>query len=157
MKGGARKKESYVSIVIVVAIVLLATVAIVLRADPERMRVVSTDGMVQVVGMTRSTGVVEVHRLDDVATSIAYVVSPVYEINLTQAGALKEGEVQFLYDQFEGGDIAIQDAVVYTFDRATLTWKPLPTLFQLSDHTLSAIGEFSGSTMVVVGEREDNE
>lgn len=152
MKRGGVKKESSISVAIVVAIVLIASVLLILHPSPEQVITVSADRLLRVEGVTRSSASVVVERLDGVATSIADPVSPVYEASLTTHGTLEEAELTFAFSEL-GSELPIQEVSVYMFNRETLSWEPVPTFFNLDRQTLTANVEFPGSILVGLGKR----
>ncbi|MCR4314347.1 MAG: hypothetical protein NUV84_03815 [Candidatus Uhrbacteria bacterium] len=152
MGTSARKKDSSLSIVIVVAIVLIASALLIVRPSPEQVVAMSTDSLLRVQGVTRSSGTVVIQRLDGVSTSIPELASPVYEATLTGEGTLEDAEFTFSFSDFDSG-LAIQDVAVYVFNREMLTWESLPTFFDLENQTLTAHMEFSGSILVGLGIR----
>ncbi|MBI4437596.1 hypothetical protein HY631_01455 [Candidatus Uhrbacteria bacterium] len=138
------------SVAAVVAIVLVASAFLFLRGAPEQVVGVSQDGLVRASGLTRSAGSLVVERIDDVETSVTAVRSPVYEVSFTGNGRLDQGELVMEIDE----DESLSDSALYAFDRETLNWIELPTLFDLSHATLSTSLSFSGSLLVVAGARE---
>src|SRR3989338_5971581 len=115
----ATKKDSSLSIAIVVAIVLIASALLILRPSPEQVIAVSQDSLLRVEGVTRSSGTVAIERLDGVATSIPGVMSPVYEVTLTRDGTLEDAEFSFSFSDLSS-ELSIQEVVVYRFNRETL-------------------------------------
>ena len=152
MKRGSAKKESSISIAIVVAIVLIASVLLILRPSPEQVVVLSEDTFVRLEGVTRSSVTVLIQKLDGVQASVPGLTSPVYELSLESEGVLENGELTFSFSEFDP-EQAIQDAVVYQFDRVTLSWVALPTYFDLDSETVTCVLEFSGSVLVALGSR----
>ncbi|GEM_PF-3497694 len=146
------KKDSSISIAIVVAIVLIASALLILRPSPEQVVAVSQDSLLRVEGVTRSSGTVAIERLDGVATSIPGLMSPVYEVTLTRVGTLENAEFSFSFSDFPS-ELSIQEVTVYRFNRETLSWEAVPTFFDLDAQTLTAELEFSGSVLVGLGER----
>ncbi|MBI4592544.1 hypothetical protein HY733_03810 [Candidatus Uhrbacteria bacterium] len=146
------KKESSRSIAIVVAIVLIASAMLVLRPNPEQVVAVSSDRLLRVEGVTRSSGSVLIERLDEIETSIPNLFSPVYEVSLTSSGTLEEAEFRFFFSALSS-DLAIQDVTVYQFNRERLSWEAVPTFFDLSTHTLTCELDFSESVLVGLGAR----
>lgn len=152
MGTSARKKDSSLSIAIVVAIVLIASVFLLLRPSPEQEAAVSTDGLLRMEGLSRSSGTLRIERLDDIATSIPQPQSPIYEATITQEGTLESGELTFLFSELDSST-PIQDVAVYVFNRQSLAWEALPTFFDLDQQTVTAQIEFSGSLLVGLGTR----
>lgn len=148
----ARKKDSSLSIAIVVAIVLIASVLLILRSSPEQVVAVSADNLLRVEGVTRSSGTIVIERLDGVSTSIPDLTSPIYEATLTADGTLEGAQLTFSFSEF-GSTLSIQDAAVFVFNRETLNWEPAPTFFDLENQTVTADMEFSGSILVGLGRR----
>lgn len=152
MSRRSGQKESNISIAIVVAIVLIASALFILRPSPEQVVAVSTDSLLRVEGVTRSSGTLVVERLDGVSTSILDLVSPIYEATITNNGTLEDAEFTFSFSDF-GSELPIQEVAVYFFNRETLTWESVPTFFDLENQTVSADMEFSGSLLVGIGRR----
>lgn len=150
MKRRSAKKDSSISVAIVVAIVLIASVLLILRPSPEQVVAISSDSLLRVEGVTRSSGTVVIERIDGVATSIPEPVSPVYEATFTTQGTLEEAQLTFSFAELSS-DLPIQDASVYVFDRETLAWESLLTFFDLDQQTVTAEVEFSGSLLVGLG------
>lgn len=150
MKRRSAIKDSSISVAIVVAIVLIASVLLILRPSPEQVVAISSDRLLRIEGVTRSSGTVVIERLDGVATSIPESVSSVYEVTLTAEGILQEAQLTFSFAELSS-DLLIQDVSVYVFDRETLAWEPLPTFFDLDQQTVTADVAFSGSLMVGLG------
>lgn len=148
----AREKDSSLSIAIVVAIVLIASALLILRPSPEQVVAVSTDSLLRVEGLIRSSGTVVIERLDGVSTSIPDPASPVYEVTLTNQGILEKAVLTFSFSDLDS-EFLIQEVMVYLFNRETLTWESVPTFFDLENQTLTADMEFSGSILVGLGER----
>jgi hypothetical protein len=153
MQSRGINNKSSISIAIVVAIVLIASVLIILRPMPEQVIATSQDGLVQVDGVTRASGALQIDRLDGVQTSIENILSPVYQISFGDDGVLEDAEVVMAFNELGQEEVSIQDATIYQFDRTTLSWQALPTFFDLSEGTLSASLTLSGSVMVGVGAR----
>lgn len=130
----------------------MASALLILRPNPEQVVVLSSDHLVRLEGVTRSSTTITIQRLDGIEIPISSSVSPVYEISGETQGVLKNGELTFLFSEF-GSDLLIQDVVVYGFDRETLSWIILPTLFDLSTQTVTTEFEFSGNALVTLGER----
>ena len=151
MGTSARKKDSSLSIAIVVAIVLIASALLIVRPSPEQVVAVSTDSLLRVQGVTRSSGTVVIERLDGVSTSIPDLMSPVYEATLSE-GTLEEAQLTFSFSDL-GGELEIQEVAVYLFNREKLTWESVPTFFSLENQTVTADIEFSGSILVGLGRR----
>lgn len=152
MGTSARKKDSSLSIAIVVAIVLIASALLILRPSPEQIVAVSTDSLLRVEGVTRSSGTVVIERLDGVSTTIPDLASPVYEVTLTGEGTLEEAELTFSFSDLDS-EFSIQEVAVYRFNRETLMWESVPTFFDLENQTVTADMEFSGSILVGLGRR----
>jgi hypothetical protein len=142
--AGRKKKESQISIAIIVAMVLFGSIFLFWTAAPEQLVAGSQDGMVQVTGLTRSAADVSIERLKDVQVGVDGVIGPAYELIL-DSGHLEQGELTFFID--ENADVT--EVVLYQFNRNTLTWLPLATSFDLTSGSVSAQIEFSGSTLVV--------
>ncbi len=141
-KGGA--------VAAVVAIILVASVFILLKPAPEQVFVTSSDGLLRASGSTSSGVAFASERLDNVQTGIQEPVSPVYELSLTGGAELKNGEVIVVIND---DSISLSQVVIYIFDRATLLWIPLPTIFDLSNSTVSSSLSFTGSLLVGAGLR----
>src|SRR3989338_6961717 len=109
------KKEPNGPIAIVIAIVFVATVFLLVHAIPEQIIVFSPDGIVQVEGVTRSSGSIEIQRLDGVEKSVRYLLSPVYEITLTSNGTIQNGELHFFFERTAEHN-PTQEIVLYTFN-----------------------------------------
>lgn len=152
MSISVRKKDSSLSIAIVVAIVLIASALLILRPSPEQVVAVSTDSLLRVEGVTRSSGTVVIERLDGVSTSIPDLASPVYEATLTGEGTLEDAELTFSFSDLDSG-FPIQEVIVYLFNRETLAWESVPTFFDLENQTVTADVEFFGSILVGLGLR----
>lgn len=152
MKRGSTKKDSVISVAIVVAIVLIASVLLILRPNPEHVVAISSDHLLRVAGVTRSSGVLLIQRLDGLVTSIPQPVGPIYEATLTAQGTLEEAQLSFSFAEL-GSDLSIQEAGVYVFDRETLAWQFVPTFFNLDQQTVSVDLEFSGSLLIGLGKR----
>lgn len=157
MARGKHAQESNKAIAMVVAIVLVASTLLVLRPSPEQVVAFSQDGLVRVEGVTRSPGSILIERIDGVDISTEGVVSPIYEVTLDGQGVLEEAELLFSYESFALEGLSIQEVAMYRFDRASLSWKPLPTFFDLSEQTLTSTVTLSGSTLVGLGERVQDE
>lgn len=152
MKRGSTKKDSNISIAIVVAIVLIASVLLIVRPSPEHVVARSSDTLLRIEGLTRSHAAVVIERLDGVATAIPEPASPVYEATLTTQGTLEEAQLTFAFGEL-GSEALIQEVTIYVFDRETLAWESVPTFFDLDTQTVTADVEFSGSVMVGLGRR----
>ena len=152
MSRGSTKKDSSISIAIVVAIVLIASVLLIVRPSPEHVAARSSDSLLSIEGVTRSQGVLAIERLDDVATSIPEPTGPIYEATLSTQGTLEEAQLTFAFGELDFGAL-IQEVVVYVFDRQTLSWESVPTFFDLDTQTVTADVEFSGSLLVGLGMR----
>lgn len=150
MSRELHKKESHISIAIVVAIVLTASVLLIVRPAPERIFAVSEDRIVRIEGVTRTADQITIERLDGVEHSVSGLLSPIYEIGLVNGGVVEAAEIEFSFSQFAGGH-SIQDVSVYTFESSELTWVALPTFFDLAKETVSAQATISGSLMVGLG------
>lgn len=153
----SRKKDSNFSVAIVVAIVLVASALLLLRPAPEQVMALSEDGRVWVEGVTRESGTVLIERIDGVDTAIEGALSPVYELTLTSNGTLQDGELTFAFAEFAQEGQVIQEVVIYQFDRSSLSWKSLSTFFDLETQTLFAPLSLSGSLLVGLGERVQDE
>lgn len=140
------------AIAIVVAIVLIASALLILRPNPEEVVTVSQDNVLRVEGVTRSSSLVLIERLDSVETSIPNLVSPIYEVSLTDSGTLQKSVFTFSFPALSS-DLSIQDVMVYQFSRETLSWEVVPTFFELDTQTLTSAVEFSGSVLVGLGTR----
>ncbi len=151
MRRGSVKKESSLSIAIVVAIVLIASALFILRPSPEQVVAVSQDSLVYLEGVTRSPSILTIERLE-VDTTVVSLVSPVYELYLESEGLLQNGELTFSFSEFDS-DVPIQEVTVYQFDRETLSWVALPTYFDLDRQVVTCELEFSGSILVGLGKR----
>lgn len=147
----SQKKESSIPIAIVVAIVLVASALLILRPSPERVVAVSSDGLLRLEGVARSSSSASIERLDGVVASIPGAFGPVYELTFQGSGTLQDAQLGFSFLEFDSG-LAIQDVAVYRFNRETLAWEPLPTFFDLEIQTVTADIEFSGSLLVGLGE-----
>lgn len=90
-----------------------------------------------------------IERIDHVET-IQSAVSPVYEVSLTDSGHMDDGELIMMIPETD----SLSDIVLYTFDRETLSWVELPTLFDLTSPSVSVPLDFTGSLLLVAGERE---
>ncbi|NQV88820.1 MAG: hypothetical protein HQ488_00665 [Parcubacteria group bacterium] len=141
---GRKKKEGQASIAIVVAMVLFGSIFFFLSSAPEQLVAGSSDGVVQVTGLTRSAADVTIERLKDVQVGVDGVIGPAYELIL-DSGQLERGELTFFIDE----SVDVTEVVLYQFNRNTLTWLPLATNFDLTSGSVSAQIEFSGSTLVV--------
>ena len=150
------KKESSWSIPILVAIVFVASLFLMIRSVPEQIVAFSEDGVVHVQGVTRSSGFVEIQRLDGIEKSVKYLLSPVYEVTLTSSGMIQNGELYFFFERKEANS-ATQEIVLYTFNNETLTWESIPSFFDFSTQTFTAPIEFSGSLLIAVGSRAKSE
>ena len=148
----SKKKDSSLSIAIVVAIVLIASALLILRPSPEQVVAVSQDNVLRVEGVTRSSGSVLIERLDGVETSVPSLVSFVYEVSLTREGTLEDAEFSFSFSEFSA-EASLQEVVIYQFNRETLSWEAVPTFFDLDAQTLTCAIEFSGSILVGLGGR----
>ena len=148
----ATKKDSSLSIAIVVAIVLIASALLILRPSPEQVVAVSQDNVLRVEGVTRSSGAVLIERLDGIETTIPSLLSPVYEVTLSGIGTLEQAEFSFSFSEFSA-ESSIQEVVIYQLNRETLSWEAVPTFFDLDAQTLTCAIEFSGSILVGLGER----
>lgn len=148
--AGRKSSQTNRSIAIVVAIVFVASVFLLFRSAPEEVVGFSDDGLVRISGLARSSETLVIERIDKIETSIKKPVSPVYEVSLTGGGSLEDGELVMMINQSE----SLSELVFYTFDRSSLTWIALPTLFDLSHRTISTSLNFSGSLMIVAGEQE---
>ena len=146
----ARASKTNWSIAAVVAIVFVASAFLLFVSAPEQVVGVSDDGLVHASGLTRSSQTLLIDRIDNVETSIQTVVSPVYEISLTGGGSLDGGEIVMVIDASE----SVSESVFYTFDRETLSWTTLPTLFNLSERTISTSLNLTGSMLIVAGAHE---
>lgn len=133
-----------------VAIVFVASAFLLFRSSPEQVVGVSDDGLVRASGLTRSSDALVIERIDNVETSIRNIMSPVYEVSLSQNGSLSNGELTMMIDQSE----SLSNIAVYTFDRTSLSWIALPTLFDLSQGTISTSLDLAGSLLIVAGEPE---
>ncbi|MBI2473010.1 hypothetical protein HYV70_00435 [Candidatus Uhrbacteria bacterium] len=151
-----QKKESGWSIAIVVAIVFVASLFLIVRSAPEQVFAFSQDARVQLTGVTRSSGSVEIQRLDDVEKSVRYLLSPVYEITLTSQGTIQNGELLFFFERTAEHN-PTQEIVLYTFNTDTLDWESIPAFFDFSTQSFTAPIEFSGSLLVAVGSRVKSE
>lgn len=149
MAGRHTESRNNLSIAIVVAIILVASAFVLLRDIPERVLGVSADGLVSMTGLTRSSGVIQIKRIDDVETSVAHVASPVYEISLTQSGGIENGELKMRVEDVTD----LSSLSFYLFDRSVLNWIALPTDINLEDSSIFAPLNFSGSVLIVVGAR----
>ncbi|HLD20580.1 MAG TPA: hypothetical protein VJB64_00630, partial [Patescibacteria group bacterium] len=114
----SKKKDSSLSIAIVVAIVLIASALLILRPSPEQVVAVSQDNVLRVEGVTRSSGAVLIERLDGVEAAIPSLVSPVYEVTLSGIGTLEQAEFSFSFSEFSA-EASLQEVVVYQFNRET--------------------------------------
>lgn len=152
MTRGSAKKDSSLSIAIVVAIVLIASALLILRPSPEQVVAVSRDQVLRVEGVTRSSGMVVIERFDGVSTSIPDLASPVYEATLTGEGTLEDAELTFSFSDLDS-ELQIQEVTVYFFNRETLIWESVPTFFDLGRQTVTAEMGFSGSILVGLGRR----
>ena len=157
MTRGKRAQESNWAIAIVVAIVLMASVLFVMRPSPEQVVAFSPDGLVRVEGVTRARGSILIERIDGVDTSMEGIVSPIYEVTLDGQGTLEETELSFSFAEFAFEELSIQEVTIYQFDRASLSWKPVPTFFTLAEQTLTSTVTLTGSTLVGLGERVQGE
>ncbi len=138
------------SVVAVVAIVFVASAFLLLRPAPEQVAAVSSDGMLRASGLASSGAMLTVSRMDEVQTGIPEPTGPVYELSLTGAGSLKNWEVVISIPQSAG---PLSQVAIYSFDRTTLAWVMLPTLFHLSNSTVSSTLSFTGSMLLGVGAR----
>lgn len=141
----------------VVAILLVASLFFILNPVPEEVVALSPDGVVRLEGVSRSSIEIQIERLDGVETSFAHIASPVYEITLSDSVMFQDIELEFLFSRLESESLRIQDLVIYYFDRSTLEWEPLPTAFDLSEEILTTTITLSGSTLVGLGERIQDE
>ncbi|MBI5793492.1 hypothetical protein HZA87_00165 [Candidatus Uhrbacteria bacterium] len=148
MAGRSTSRKNW-SVAAVVAIVFVASVFVLLHSAPEEVAAVSQDGLVRASGLTRSSGSLVIERIDDVETSVK-TASAVYEVSLTGNGHLNDGELVMKVED----SASLSDLVLYTFHRETLSWIALPTLFDFADSILSTSLEFTGSLLIVAGERE---
>ncbi|MFA4846054.1 MAG: hypothetical protein WC654_05850 [Patescibacteria group bacterium] len=148
--SGRKASQTNWSVAIVVAIVLVASAFLIVRPVPEEVVGISDDGLTRASGLTRSSETLVIERIDNAETSILEVVSPVYQVSLTGGDSLNDGEFVMTLDESE----SVSKSVLYTFDRTTFEWIPLPTLFSLSEGTISASLNFSGSLLIVAGARE---
>ncbi len=134
-----------------VAIVFVASVFLFLRPAPEEVVGISDDGLVRASGLSRSSSeTLVIERIDDVETSVTTAISHVYEVSLTSNGHVNDGELVMTIEQSE----SLSEIVLYTFDRETLSWVELPTLFDLASFSVSTSLDFTGSLLLVAGERE---
>ena len=148
--AGRKTSQTNRSVAAVVAIVFVASMLFFLRGVPEEVTGISQDGLVRASGLTRSSESLVIERIDNVETLISKVVSPVYEVSLTSGGVLSSGELTMTIEEGE----SLSQLVLYTFDRETLSWIVLPTLFDLADSTLSTSLELRGSMLIVAAEQE---
>lgn len=150
MAGRKMGNTTNKSIAAVVVIVFVASAFFLFRSVPEEVVGVSHDGLVRASGLTRSSESLVIERIDNIQTSVRNVVSPVYEVSLSEGGSLERGELTMVIDQ----SASLSDIVVYTFDRTTLGWIALPTLFDLSETTIFTSLDLVGSLLIVAGWRE---
>jgi len=153
MARGVSKKEKSFAIAIIVAIVLVGSLLLFLIPSPEQVVGTSDDGLVHMEGVSRVADGFVIKRIDDAELSVAELVGPMYEVSVLGGGSVQDVEVVFSVEEFETPDVTLQNMVVYEFDHTSLTWKPLPTLFHLSDHTVFSSMSVSGSTLVGLGVR----
>jgi len=151
-----KNKASSWPIAIVVAIVLIASLFLIIRSVPEQIVAFSEDQVVQLEGVTRSSGSIEIQRLDGIEKSVKYLLSPVYEISLMGNGMIQNGELRFFFERKEEHN-PTQEIVLYSFNNKTLAWEPIPSFFDFSTQTFTAPIEFSGSLLVAVGSRAKGE
>jgi hypothetical protein len=149
---GRNPNVHFRAIAIVVAIVLIASVLLILRPSPEQVVAVSQDTLLRVEGVARGGATVMIERLDGVDTSIPSLVGPLYEITLTRSGMLEDAQLMFSFAEFASA-FSISNVAVYRFNRETLSWEVLPTFFDLDTQTISCPLEFSGSVLVGLGNR----
>ncbi len=148
MAGKKRREKPNWAVAAMVAMVLIGTLALVWSPAPEEMVAGSPDGAVQVSGLTRSAASLTVERLQGVEVGVEGALGPVYELTLDR-GLLEQGELTVVVS----GGVDVTEVVLYEFDRDTLTWLPLATSFDLTDGSVSAVIEFSGSTLVTAVSR----
>ena len=156
MAGRKQKKKECWSIAIVIAIILFASLFLIIRSAPEQIIAFSEDRVVQVEGVTRSSGFIEIQRLNGIEKSVRYLLSPVYEISLIGHGTIQNGELRFFFERKEENSAA-QDIILYTFNNETLDWEPIVSFFDFSTQTFTVPLEFSGSLLVAVGSRAKGE
>jgi hypothetical protein len=145
-----RKHTQYTSVAAVVAIVFVASLFLLLRPVPEHVVGVSQDGLVRASGLTRSGESLVIERIDDVETDLFRVQGSMYQVSLSNGGTLNEGELVIEID----GDVSLSEITLFTFDRSILSWRELPTLFDLADSTISTSLQFNGSLTVVAAVRK---
>jgi hypothetical protein len=150
MPGRKGRHITNKSVAIVVAILFVASVFLFLCSVPEQVVGVSQDGLVSASGLTRSVESLTIERIDNVDTDLSRVVSPVYQVSLSGTGNLERGELVMHIE----GDRSLSEIMLYTFDRSTLAWREMPTLFDLADSSISTSLEFTGSLMIVAAARE---
>lgn len=138
-----------IQIAIVVAIVLVASLFASFTSAPEKIYVRSEDGLVEFEGVARPAGTVSINREDEINGADG-IMSPVFSLSTSEEVVVDRGEVLFHITKQE---LDITELDVYTFDVVTLNWEPLPTIFDLSQRTISASIEFSGTVLVGVGQR----
>ena len=149
--SGRKISSTHWSVAAVVAIVFVASVFLFLRPAPEEVVGISDDGLVRASGLSRSSSeTLVIERIDDVETSVTTAISHVYEVSLTSNGHVNDGELVMTIEQSE----SLSEIVLYTFDRETLSWVELPTLFDLASFSVSTSLDFTGSLLLVAGERE---
>ena len=143
-----KKKETQVSIAVIVAMVLFGNIFFFWAPAPEQLVAGSQDGLVQVTGLARGESDLTVERLQGVQIDVEGALGPAYELLLTD-GRLEQGEIKVFLDE----SVDITEVVLYQFNRDTLTWTQLATGFDLTSGSVSAVIEFYGSTLVVAASR----
>jgi hypothetical protein len=144
--AGRKETERRFSIAAVVAIVLIASVVVFIKTDPERVVAISEDRLLRVSGFVSGGASLEVKNLDSVEIKNGFKTLRVYELSLGNSAKLKNGEIIFKVPDTQDERVLY----FYLFNRETLEWEPTTTEFDLLRSTISSPVFFSGSVIVAV-------
>ena len=130
--------------VFVIVLVFAAAAAMVFLRLPEDVREVSPDQMLFVEGVSRGIGDLDILP---VVTEGDLSVFRQYELVVSDRAFVQDAELRFDASDFED----VSDARFYFFDRSQLSWRSLPTVFDLTAKQLFTELDLSGSQLVGVG------
>ena len=114
--AGRKETERRFSIAAVVAIVLIASVVVFIKTEPERVVAISEDRLLRVSGFVSGGASLEVKNLDSVEIKNGFKTLRVYELSLGNSAKLKNGEIIFKVPDTQDERVLY----FYLFNRETL-------------------------------------
>jgi len=151
------KKNFHWHIAIVVAVVFVGSFLALFSSAPDHIFTRSSDGLVTLEAVTYSSSTVEIVLYEGTEGSVEELESPIYQISADIDATIQDGELEIVLDPTWGSDLDLSELSIFYFSGSTLSWEELPSTFDISENSVSALIEFTGNVQVGVGERVQSE